>query len=113
MIFYSGNHEYHTYSVYLNRCGLSFGYFFRDGGSNSIIASGIQMFTYGENGSAIISMNKDRVARIVYGDSEDITEILVDPARPFAAVVPFDCGSIALYSENGIELPFSVIESRG
>ena len=112
-IFFNNTHDYHTFSIYLTRGGLSFGYFFREGGSSSIIMSGIQMFSYGENGSAIISMNKDRVARIVYGDNEDITEKPVDPARPFATVIPPNCGSIALYSENGIELPITIIEQLG
>ena len=113
LIFFNNTHDDHTFSVYLPRGGLSFGYFFRDGGSSSIIMNGIQMFTYGENGSAILSMNKDRVARIVYGDGKDITEILVNPARPFAKVVPANSGPISLYSENGVELPITSIEQRG
>jgi hypothetical protein len=111
-IFFNDTHDHHTFSIYLTRAGLSFGYFFREGGSSSIILNGILMFTYGENGSAIVSMNKNRAAKIVYGDSNDATEILVDPAKPFAAVVPANCGSIALYSADGIEIPITVIEQR-
>ena len=111
-IFFNNTHDDHTFSIYLTRGGLSFGYFFREGGSSSIIMSGIQMFSYGENGSAIISMNKDRVAKIIYGDDEDITEVLVDSEKPFVAVVPANCGSISLYGENGIEIPITVIEQR-
>ena len=111
-IFYDTGLEYHTFSVYINRGGFSFGYFFFEGGSSSIITNGIQMLIFGENGSVILSMNKDNVAKIVYGDGEDVAEIIVDPARPFAAVIPANCGSIALYNENGIELPITVIEQR-
>ena len=112
-IFYNTTHDYHNFSVYLNHSGLSFGYFFNDGGSSSIIMDGIHMFTYGENGSAIISMNKDRVEKIVYIDGEDVTEMFVDPARPFTAVIPAIADSIALYDETGIQLPITVLEQRG
>lgn len=48
----------HTFSIYVNRPGLSFGYFFRGGGNLSGVASEITEFTVeGYEERAFISMN--------------------------------------------------------
>ena len=111
-IFYNATLDDHTFSIYINRDGFSFGYFFREGGSSSIISNGIQMFDYGTNGSAFFSMNKDRVAKIEYEGDEGIIEFNVDPLRPFAVVVPANCGSVALYNDTGNTVSITSIEGR-
>ena len=51
----------HIFSVYVNRPGLSFGYFFRGGGSLSGVQRGIAEFTVeGYNERAFISMNQQQ-----------------------------------------------------
>ena len=48
----------HSFSVYVNRPGLSFGYFFRGGGNLSGVQRGIAEYTVeGYNERAFISMN--------------------------------------------------------
>ena len=112
MIFYNETLDDHTFSLYLDRGGLSFGYFFREGGSNSTIANGILMLEYGANGSAVFSMNKERVGRIEHNDGENTTEIIVDPSRPFAVVLPPNYGSVTLFSDSGNYVPITAAEQR-
>ena len=112
-IFYNATLDDHTFSLYLNRDGFSFGYFFREGGSSSIIMNGILMLDYGSNGSAIFSMNKDRVAKIEYEAGDDVIEFSVDPSRPFAVVLPKNCSSVALYNYSGNDVSITSVEGRG
>ena len=112
MIFYNETLDDHTFSLYLDRGGLSFGYFFREGGSNSTIENGILMLEYGTNGSAIFSMNKERVGRIEHSDGGDLAEIYVDPSRPFAVVLPANHGSVKLFSDSGNDVPITLTERR-
>ena len=56
MVFYNERLSNHIYSIYVNRPGPSFGYFFRDGGS---IGEGIiEFYINGYNERAFISMNR-------------------------------------------------------
>ena len=48
-ISYPQDRSDHTFSVYVNRPGLSFGYFFRGGGSLSGVERGIAEFTVWRN----------------------------------------------------------------
>ena len=112
-IFYNATHDDHTFSLYLNRDGFSFGYFFSEGGSSSIITNGILMLDYGSSGSAIFSMNKDRVAKIEYEAGDDVIEFSIDPSRPFAVVLPKSCSSVALYSDSGNDVSITSVEGRG
>ncbi len=117
MLFYNEMLDDYVYSIYVNREGFSFGYFFRSGGSASStigsgdsIMDGVHGFAYGTNGSAIISMNKSRVAEISLDNGIHVTRIDIDPTKPFAAVIPVNVDSVALYDVNGDVVPFTVIE---
>lgn len=44
-ICYDRGQEDHTFSIYVDRPGLSFGYFFRSGGGNSAVKESIAEFT--------------------------------------------------------------------
>ena len=46
MIFYDEQSDESVFSIYLNRKGFSFGYFFNAGGSVGAIADGVAEFTY-------------------------------------------------------------------
>ena len=111
MIFYSGALDDHTFSIYINRSGFSsgnliFGYSCALCGSESVIADGIREFIYVAYGSAIISMNRAGVARIDFDDSET-SSIAIDPAKPFAVVLPANCGSFTLYDVSGNAVPIT------
>ena len=57
----------HSFSVYVNRPGLSFGYFFRGGGNLSGGQRGIAEYTVeGYNERAFISMNQQQVTPVSY-----------------------------------------------
>jgi len=109
LIFYNETLDDYTYSIYLNRKVFSMGYFFRSGGSNTGIIDGIREFTYDTNGSALISMNKDNVAKIELNNGVNVTNIDVNPAKPFAIVIPTNCGSVTLFDINGNVTPITVI----
>ena len=92
----------HTFSVYVNRPGLSFGYFFRGGGSLSGVERGIVEFTVEEyKERAFISMNQQRVTQLQIDDGNSIQGIYIDSNKPFAIVLPINAGTITFYDVNG------------
>ena len=92
----------HTFSVYVNRPGLSFGYFFRGGGSLSGVERGIVEFTVdGYNERAFISMNQPKAARLEIDDGNTVQIIDLNSDQPFAIVLPANTGVIHFYDGNG------------
>ena len=95
----------HTFSVYVNRPGFSFGYFFRGGGDINAVQKHIAEYVVeGYNDRAFISMNEQKVVRIEIdnGNSIDVKEI--DPNNPFAIVLPVNAGTITFIDINGNEV---------
>ena len=91
----------HTFSVYVNRLGLSFGYFFRGGGNLSGVQRGIVEFTVeGYNERAFISMNQQQVQQLEIDDGNAIQVIDIDSNKPFAIVLPINAGKITFYDVN-------------
>ena len=92
----------HTFSVYVNRPGLSFGYFFRGGGSLSGVERGIVEFTVdGYNERAFISMNQPKAARLEIDDGNTVQIIDLNSDQPFAIVLPANTGVIHFYDGDG------------
>ena len=92
----------HTFSVYVNRPGVSFGYFFRGGGSISQVEEYIAEFTVdGFDDRAFISMNSQQVSYLEIDDGNDIRKIEIDSNKPFAIVLPINTGNISFYDING------------
>ena len=92
----------HTFSVYVNRPGLSFGYFFRGGGDIVQVEDYIAEFVIdGYNERAFISMNTQNVVRLEIDDGNNIRVIDIDSGKPFAIVLPLNTGSICFYDTNG------------
>jgi hypothetical protein len=108
MIFYNDALDKYIYSIYINRDGLSWGYFFGGGGASVHIMDrdGVPAFEYADHGCALISMNKSEVARIELDNERDeINVIDIDPQKPFAVVLPKNIGSITLYNTKGDAIP--------
>jgi len=105
LIFYNETLDDYTYSIYINRDGLSFGYFFRMGGSSMEVEQGIQTFDFDIKGKAFISMNKAGIANITLDNDVSVTQIDVDPKKPFAVVVPVNCGEITFFDAGGEVVP--------
>ena len=92
----------HTFSVYVNRSGLSFGYFFRSGGDIVEVEKYIAEYTIeGYDERAFISMNEQKVVRLEIDNGNGIEKIDIDSNKPFAIVLPVNAGNITFYDENG------------
>ena len=92
----------HSFSVYVNRSGLSFGYFFRGGGNLSGVQRGIAEYTVeGYNERAFISMNQQQVTQLEIDDGNTIQVLDIDSNKPFAIVLPISAGTITFYDVNG------------
>lgn len=92
----------HTFSVYVNRPGLSFGYFFRGGGDIAEVENYIAEFIVeGCNERAFISMNTQKVDHLEIDDGNNVSVIDIDSGMPFAIVLPLNAGNIRFYDTNG------------
>ena len=92
----------HTFSVYINRPGLSFGYFFRGGGDIVHVEDYIAEFVVeGYHERAFISMNAQNVVRLEIDDGNNIRVIDIDSGKPFAIVLPLNAGNVCFYDTNG------------
>ena len=98
MLFYDEERDNCTYSIYLSRDdSLSFGYFYGQGGYDPYMAEGVKGIVIQDKGVALLSLNEDRVCKIVTDNDVKEEVIQVDPLEPFAIVFPVDCGTITLY----------------
>ena len=112
MLFYDETSGSHVFSVYLKRGGLSWGYFFRDGGTLDSVSTGIQGFSYGEQGMALLSMNHERIEKIRMSRGQKIEMIEIDPEAPFAVVIPGDTSEVELLNSRGESVPIKNILGR-
>lgn len=101
-ISYPQDKSNHVFSVYVTRPGLSFGYFFRDGGTIAIIDESIAEFTFeGFDEHAFISMNAQNVERLEIVYRDDMQTINIDSKKPFAIVLPVNVESVTFYDTQG------------
>lgn len=93
----------HTFSIYVNRPGLSFGYFFRGGGDIVAVEDFIAEFTVeGYSERAFISMNTQHVDRLEIDDGGRTDWVIdIDSDKPFAIILPTNAGNICFYDVNG------------
>ena len=106
-ISYPCDRDKHTISLYVNRRGLSFGYFFRAGGSLSEVANGIAAYTIeGYTEQAFISMNQPGVNLLEIDDGSAIQVIDIDSSKPFALVLPVQSGNVTFYDTAGNQVAF-------
>ena len=97
MLFYDENKDKCIYSIYLSREGLSYGYFFRQGGQDPYMTEGVRGVVFENKGIALMSLNEDKVSKIVVESGDGERVIQVDPGEPFAVVLPVECGAITMY----------------
>ncbi len=105
LLFYDKNTYDYTYSIYVNHPGISYGYFFREGGGFVGLENGPVQFT-NEQGSAIFSLNQDKISRIEFGN-KNLLPIMIDPSKPFTALIPDHSESITMYDINEVIVPFA------
>jgi len=107
MIFYSDDLADHTFSIYVNRPGFSFGYFFRAGGSTietEKYVAEIQIEGYNER--AFISMNNPQVSKIEIDDGNSVQTININTEKPFAVILPTNAGNVTIY-----DIKANIVES--
>ncbi len=101
-ISYPENQSHHSFSIYVNRPGFSFGYFFRGGGSIYTIDTKIAKFVVEDyTECAYLSMNRMGAVLLEIDDGNTIQEIKLDPQKPFAVVLPINVGTITFSDEKG------------
>lgn len=102
MLFYDNKIENHIFSIYVNRKGLSFGYFFREGGSLGGMLDNIVEFNIeGFNEKIYMSTNKNEVCKIELNDGSTIKVIDIDSTKPFTVILPTNLGTVTIYDVNG------------
>ena len=92
----------HTFSVYVNRPGFSFGYFFRAGGGIFEIEESVLEYSledYSER--AFISMNKQKAEYLEFYDGTAVRKINIDSGKPFAFVLPDNAGNVRFFNDKG------------
>lgn len=103
-ISYAPDKTDHSFSVYVNRPGFSFGYFFR-GGGNIIYLTEFTVKGYNER--AFISMNHENVERIEIDNGDGVQVIDIDSNKPFAVVLPVNAGNVIFYDIQGQAVEYS------
>lgn len=101
MLFYDAETRDYTYSIYMKKEGTSYGYFFSQGGTDPYIAQGVRGMVYDDKGIALLSMNEDKVSKIVLDNDVTKETIEIDPTKPFAVVLPVNSGEITMYNSVG------------
>ena len=106
-IAYPEDRSDHTFSFYVNRPGLSFGYFFRSGGSLSEVGKYIAEFTMeGYHERAFISMNRQNAARLEVDDGTSVQVTELDSDQPFAIILPVNAGTVTFFDVQGNEVDY-------
>ena len=88
MLFYNEDATEHTFSLYINKTGLPFGYFFCKGGIDASIQSSVREFNAKGAGEKVyISMNSRKANSVIISNTIEITKEEIDPDKPFVLVI--------------------------
>lgn len=99
---YPDTKDDHVFSVYVNRPGLSFGYFFRGGGTLSQIDRGIlEVHMEDCKEHAYLSMNHAGVVRVELDNGNNVQTVDLEPDEPFVMVLPNNAGNVTFYDADG------------
>jgi hypothetical protein len=105
MVFYDENIDNHIFSIYVNRKGLSLGYFFR--GAGPVSSDIVQYQIDGYEEKIYLSMNKQQVFKAEIDEGDTIEIIKIDNTKPFALVSHNNIGAIIFYDiNNEVVQPF-------
>lgn len=92
----------HAFSIYVNRPGLSFGYFFRGGGDIVATEKAVAQFLMeGYDECAYVSMNTQNIVRLEIDDGHNVQVIDLDGDKPFAIVLPRNAGEVRFFDGDG------------
>ena len=106
-IMYSEDMKDFEFSIFVNRPGLSFGYFSHSGERTIAMEESIAEFTIdGYTERAFISMNRQNVKRVVIEDVNNFNEMDINSEAPFVIILPVDSGKISFYDADGNKLDY-------
>ncbi len=101
MIFYDENQTNHIFSIYVNRDGLSYGYFFRLGGKDSAISNSVKEIQFEDSNERVyISMNSKHASLVQIENETSIEIKQIDPNNPFVFIVA-DTLKVIFMDANG------------
>ena len=101
-LFYSKDLSDYTFSIYKNRPGFSFGYFFYSGGSLPKISDNILQLNSNNQGSIFLSLNKMNVSKIeIDNGSKEVEQIPIEHNKPFTVIIPEASEEVSFYDVNG------------
>ncbi len=109
LIFYSEDFSDYTFSIYQNKEGLSFGYFFRLGGRLTEISDKILKVASNGHGDIFLSLNKLQVSRIEINDGEYTKEVFIENTKPFTLIIPENSEEIKFYTIDGDSISDNLI----
>lgn len=100
---YPEDQSSYDYSFYLNRPGLSFGYFFRSSGSVNKTDDLIGEITVdGYTERAYFSMNLSKVTRAEVSDGSKVETIEINSDKPFTLILPVsEEETVTFYDADG------------
>lgn len=102
LVFYPPDSSDAVYSVYCHKRNGGFGYSFRAGGKISSVKSGITRFRIdGCAEYAYVSLNVQKINKLIVDDGSNPSTIPLDSSRPFAIVLPLNAGNIFFYDMEG------------
>ena len=92
-----------TYSFYLNRPGLSFGYFFCVGGSINETENFVgEIVINGYTDRAYFSMNQSKITRAEVSDGSNVETIEINSDKPFTLILPVsEEETVTFYDADG------------
>ncbi len=101
-ISYPQDKSNHSYSIFVNKKGLSFGYFFRDGGRSYVVENSIGEYTItGYSDRTFISMNNQNVVRVDIDTENGIETRELKSGEPFVFILENNPGDVTFYDVDG------------
>lgn len=101
LLFYDEDLSDHTFSIYINHDGFSFGYFFISGGSDSTMMERVaERHIDGYNECAYLSLNKQQVSKVEIDDGNTVETMNMDSTKPFVFILPVNT-DVTMYDING------------
>jgi len=97
MLFCGTERKEYAYSIYLSRPGMSYGYFFAQGGTEDSMSEGVKGIVFEDKGIVLLSLNQDKVCKVVVEKETGKETVQVDPGSPYVIILPVDSREITMY----------------
>lgn len=99
LLFFNKDEDKYKYRIYAKKPGISFGYFFRGGGTLVSPDNYIEeIHIAGYHDRVFISSNKNKVGKVEIDDGNEIKIIDVDINNPFIVIIPQNTGIVNFYN---------------